>query len=132
MMGATQASQVRLVLEDRSCENANLAKNAAPPRFDGTDNPRERRLLAALLRGPLKREQADRVAGASNAPEWISRLRKKGLGIPCTISVSRDRDGRPCRPGTYSFVGDDHRSVVEWMEREGLGVDDLANTSSSR
>lgn len=76
--------------------------------------------------GPLMREQADRVAGASNGPHWVMQLRRKGLAIPCKRMVATDRDGEPCRPGRYSLTDEDRRRIIEWMEREGLSIADLA------
>lgn len=64
---------------------------------------RETRLLEALLDRPLHREEVDRVAGASNGPHYIQRLRRCGLRIHTERVATVDRDGRPCRPGVYSL-----------------------------
>ena len=65
-------------------------------------SPRKRRLLKALLNGPVYREAADRVAGASNSPELIRQLKNDhGLHITTHRPVHTDRDGRITRPGLY-------------------------------
>lgn len=64
--------------------------------------PRAFRLLKALTRGPVTREEADRIAGASNSPDQIHRLRNRfGLAIRTERVVRIDRDGRPTRIGIY-------------------------------
>lgn len=62
---------------------------------------RERRLLVALLDGPVSREALDRGIGTSNAPDVVFRLRQKGFAIPCELRKGIDRDGRPCHFGVY-------------------------------
>ncbi len=44
-------------------------------KFLGTDNPRELRVIQALLTRPRRREDVDAIAGASNGPDLISNLR---------------------------------------------------------
>lgn len=57
-------------------------------------SPRHRRLIVALLLGPLPREAADRVAGASNSPEYVRELRDKyHLNIHTERVEKIDRDG---------------------------------------
>lgn len=90
--------------------------------FYGTDNPRELRVLRALLVGPLKREQLDSVAGCSNGPQLVSNLRGKGLGnsgLLCTMTTGIDRDGRQVTCGTYSLTDDSRRVVSEWLSKIG-------------
>jgi hypothetical protein len=84
-------------------------------KFTGTDNPRHLRVIAALLRRPTSREELDSVAGASNGPELVAELRRRGLDAPCERICFIDRDGRPCRPGVYSFTTRDRRLVHKWM-----------------
>lgn len=76
---------------------------------------RHLRLGKALINAPLTREQADRVAGASNSPQIISELRKKGLEAPCDLIPSQDRDGTPCKHGLYSFTDDDKAIFSSWI-----------------
>lgn len=62
---------------------------------------RQIRTLKALINAPLMREQLDKVAGASNGPEVVAGLRRKGLDVFCERVPSIDRDGKPCKPGRY-------------------------------
>jgi len=63
---------------------------------------RHHRLIVALLIGPLPRETADRVAGASNSPHYIGELRDKfHLSIRTERVEKIDRDGFTTRPGVY-------------------------------
>lgn len=64
--------------------------------------PRHRRLIIALIAGPLTRESADRVAGASNGPHYIKELKDKfGLNIHTERVEKIDRDGFVTWPGVY-------------------------------
>ena len=71
---------------------------AHPAKFHGTDNPRELRALALLLRRPsVPREAFDREVGCSNGPALVQRLREYGLGwvhLVCTRIEVIDRDGQ--------------------------------------
>lgn len=72
-------------------------------------SPRENRTLEALKNtyGPIFREQIDRIAGASNGPGIIRRLRQKVTGydgIETIRAESIDRDGQRCRPGLYRLT----------------------------
>lgn len=92
---------------------------ARPVIFQGTDNPRELRALALLLRRPsVPREALDREVGCSNGPDLIARLRGYGLGedhLPCTRIVVMDRDGCKCRPGVYWLTTQGRRAVMRWL-----------------
>jgi len=78
--------------------------------------PRQTRALRRLLERPVMREELDSVAGVSNAPDEVMRLRAKGLIIHCDRIDSYDRDGKHTRPGLYSL----DKSSVEYA-RELLG-----------
>ena len=88
-------------------------------KFIGTNNPRYRRALDALLNGPVTRHDLARIAGAANAPELVAELRRRGLNIPCERIDFIDRDGDKCRPGEYHLTDDDHRMVSDWLKSEG-------------
>lgn len=90
-----------------------------PARFLGTANPRHLRALEVLLRRPLPRESLDSVAGASNSPELVAELRRRGLDVPCERIHFIDRDGRDCRPGVYRLSEADRRKVHQWQARRG-------------
>ena len=77
--------------------------------------PRHRRLIVALLIGPLPRETADRVAGASNSPHHVGELRDKfHLNIQTERVEKIDRDGNKTRPGIYHLEADS-RELAELL-----------------
>jgi hypothetical protein len=90
-------------------------------RFDGTDNPRHLRALAALLKSPQPRQTLDAIAGCSNAPDLVAELRRRGLDAPCTRIKTLDRDGQPCRPGIYHLSPADRRKVNKWLSSRATG-----------
>lgn len=85
--------------------------------FSGTDNPRHLRVIDALMIRPRKREEVDRIAGASNAPELIAELRRRGLRIMCMLVQGVDRDGHLVKSGVYEFDEEDRRAVNAWLGR---------------
>lgn len=95
----------------------NQAEQSAPSKrkFTGTDNPRHLRAITALMRRPISRQELDSVAGASNSPELVAELRRRGLDVPCERIRFIDRDGCPCRPGVYSFTTSDRRKFYRWQ-----------------
>ncbi len=95
------------------------AESANVERHLSIRSPRQQRALMRLMRGPAWREEIDRVAGTSNGPDVIGRLRKKGLEVPCEQLERIDRDGRRCRPGLYSLTPDDRRMVRQWLAQRG-------------
>lgn len=84
-------------------------------KFTGTENPRHLRVIHALLIRPRKREEIDRTAGASNGPQLIADLRRRGLNIPCTRVPGIDRDGCPIKFGVYELDDDDRRKLKIWL-----------------
>lgn len=79
---------------------------------DSTDrrlrlSPRQSRVVDALRPGQwVKREAMDRIAGSSNSPDVIYRLRHK-LGddaIEMELVDGIDQDGLPCRTGRYRLT----------------------------
>jgi hypothetical protein len=91
-------------------------------RFAGTDNPRYLRVIQALMLRPRKREEIDRIAGASNGPDLIDKLRQRGLKVQCKRTPGIDRDGRPIRFGIYEFNDEDRRAVNAWLRRRTAKV----------
>ncbi len=70
--------------------------------------PRHRRILAALLEDRRTREEVDALAGASNGPDEVFRLRRVyGLSVPCERIDTRDRDNRSVQVGIYSLTARD-------------------------
>lgn len=90
-------------------------------KFTGTDNPRHLRAIQVLLARPVPREQLDAVAGASNSPELVAELRRRGLDAPCERISFIDRDGKQCRPGVYSLTIGDRRKIYSWMAKRKQG-----------
>lgn len=81
-----------------------------------TDNPRERRIIRALAGGAKTREELDAIAGASNVPDAIAALRRKGLEIPSCREPVTDRDAEIVYRGRYCFSDADRqrtRSIWE-------------------
>lgn len=76
-------------------------------------SPRELRVLKHLMASrSAMREVVDRVAGSSNGPDVVARVRRKlNIEIPCDRVPATDRDGKPCKPGRYSLTEGD-RTVV--------------------
>ena len=72
-----------------------------------TDNPRERRIIRALATGAQTREELDAIAGASNVPDAIAALRRKGLEIPSCREPVTDRDAEIVYRGRYRFSEND-------------------------
>jgi hypothetical protein len=104
------------------------------PRFQGATTTRRRRVLGALLQRAVWREELDRIAGSSNGPDEISHLRKAGLPkdtcLVCEMRASVDRDGKTVSCGLYSLTEEGRRRVLEWMDREGLTIEDLQHPAS--
>ena len=100
------------------------AESSVPSKrkFSGTDNPRQLRALTVLLRRPVPREQLDSLAGASNSPELVAELRRRGLEVPCERIRFIDRDGYICRPGVYSLTIADRRMIYAWMAKRQKGA----------
>lgn len=88
-------------------------------KFNGTENPRHLRALAALLRRPMPREHLDREAGCSNGPDLVCELRNRGLSIPCDRAPVIDRDGRQVQRGIYRLTTTDRRKVHHWLASRG-------------
>ena len=86
-------------------------------KFTGTDNPRQLRVIPALMARPRRREDIDDIAGCSNGPELVAELRRRGLEVPCERITFIDRDGKACRPGVYSFTPKDRRLIWAWQTR---------------
>lgn len=99
---------------DESKAGAAVEGSAIVGRFYGTSNPRHLRAIDALMAGPVMREQLDRIAGASNGPDLVQRLRTLGLDLPCEHVMRRDRDGKTSRPGRYSLSATDRAKLHRW------------------
>lgn len=96
---------------------AKASRGGAVKQFQGITNPRQTRVLKALIqRRKLWREEIDRIAGASNGPHVIKEMRDHlNLDLPCTRVLRIDSDGRKCRPGVYALSDRDRIKVAAWI-----------------
>ena len=107
-------------------ENARLPKDektSAPSKreFTGTGNLRHLRVLHALQTRPRPREDIDRIAGASNGPELMAELRRRGLDVPCSRTPCIDKDGFEVLRGIYHLTDTDKARLRAWLERRTKG-----------
>lgn len=93
----------------------NTAKTAS--KFDGTDNPRHLRAIHALMQRARFKNDLQSITGASNTPELVAELRRRGLETLCERVPVLDRDGLVARPGIYSFNESDRRKVNAWQSK---------------
>lgn len=84
-------------------------------KFTGTDNPRHLRAIFAMMVRPRRRVDLDDIVGATNSPELVAELRRRGLEVPCERIHFLDRDGKACRPGVYFFTASDRRLIRQWQ-----------------
>lgn len=98
-------------------KHSEQAKSNKRAHFLGTENPRHLRVIMALLVSPRPREAIDRIAGASNGPELMAELRRRGLDAPCSRTPCIDRDGFEVKRGIYHFTDKDKRLVRAWLKR---------------
>ena len=88
--------------------------------FKGVKNPRHVRALTALAyRDYVSRENLDKLAGCTNSPDLVARLRMKGIDIQMREVHTKDRDGRSCWFGEYFLLHEDKVIVGEWLEQSG-------------
>jgi hypothetical protein len=93
------------------------AKTAS--KFSGTDNPRHFRAIHALMQRARFKNDLQAITGASNTPELVAELRRRGLETPCEKVPVLDRDGLVTHPGIYSFNAHDRRKVNAWLNKRG-------------
>ena len=79
--------------------------------------PYEHRLLSQLLRGQTTRRLLDGIIGTTNTPEYVSRLRERGVDIAMEWVSGLNRDGRKVRWGEYYLPPHEYDRV-----RLSLGV----------
>ena len=113
-------AQLPLIAElSLGTDNQDSTVQAARKRkFTGADNPRHLRFIHAGIIRPRKREEIDRIAGASNGPDLIAELRRRGLRIPCHKVPGIDRDGYLIKFGVYEFDDEDRRAVKAWLREQ--------------
>lgn len=86
--------------------------------FLGATSPRQLRVMNALMLAVRSRKAIDNIAGCSNGPDVIHKLRKKGLTIPCDNVPFIDRDGHEVTHGVYSFTNQDKLKVGHWLAQQ--------------
>lgn len=79
--------------------------------------PRHCRLLSALLKGPVPREQADKLTPASNAPHYVMELRSVGIEIECTRRRFIDAEGFKRCPGTYHLTDEGRKAAKALLDK---------------
>lgn len=78
---------------------------------------KQRRLARALLdtsRG-VKREDADCIARASNGPDVVFQLRKRGIEIDTELRAFVTSDGDPSRYGVYHLQQQSRQELEELL-----------------
>jgi hypothetical protein len=95
--------------------DTNESVPSAPNKRNFKLSHRQSRVCQVLATGrKLWREEVDRIAGASNGPELMRQLRRKGLEWQCDRIKKTDRDGNKCKPGLYSIVGSGWETLQVW------------------
>lgn len=108
------------LFSELSMENTSpKLKAKAASKFTGTDNPRHFRAIHALMQRARLKNDLQAITGASNTPELVAELRRRGLEIPCEKVPMLDRDGLVTRPGIYSFNAPDRSKVNSWLSKRG-------------
>ena len=79
--------------------------------------PYEHRLLSQLLRGQTSRKILDGIIGTTNTPEYVRRLRDRGLDIGMEWVSGLNRDGKKIKYGEYYLLPADINRV-----RKSLGA----------
>lgn len=92
--------------------NANRSSITGPLFY--TNNLSELRLLEVLRKGPISREQADKVNTASNSPTVVRRLREKGLEVPCERVPFVKKDCRQSWYGRYRLTVNDLKLIRQF------------------
>lgn len=83
------------------------------------------RLAAALAKGPVTREQADRIAPASNGPHFIGELRRKlEIDLDCDRVPFTTKDGEPSWYGRYTPTREERAKLMAFVIEQGGSLDD--------
>jgi len=112
-------------------------KPRAPAKFDGPHNPREARFLQTILHRHITREEADAVAGASNSPELVNKLRERGLSLPCYRVGAYDRDALWTWRGLYGATEADKKAIAKGLygalpSRQAKGTKGRKNSGEAK
>lgn len=83
------------------------------------------RLAAALVKGPVTREQADRIAPASNGPHYIGVLRRKlEIDLDCDRVPFTTKDGEPSWYGRYTPTREERAKLMAFVIEQGGSLDE--------
>ncbi|MCD1651360.1 hypothetical protein K8090_07415 [Halomonas meridiana] len=83
------------------------------------------RLAAALAKGPVTREQADRIAPASNGPHYVKELRRKlDIKIKCDMIPCIMKDGERTRYGRYTPTREERAKLRAFVIEQGGNLDE--------
>lgn len=78
--------------------------------------PRAIRLMIALVNRPITREEADKIAKASNSPHYIMLLRRRlGLELECVRVPFLTSDGDSSWFGRYHATPDDKAKIRTYL-----------------
>jgi hypothetical protein len=103
----------------RRADAAAAGKAAKEPAKQDRRNLRWVRVLKAFEeRKYHSREQLDRIAGASNSPDLMMRLRRTlGIEFICERVLTIDRDDLLCTSGMYSLTPAGSRRARAWLAK---------------
>lgn len=82
----------------------------------------KRLLLALVARVGVSREQADRLAHASNSPDLVFQLRKRGVPIQTRFAKTTNLDGESVRYGIYFLDANDKTVARQYLRGCGYAV----------
>lgn len=80
-------------------------------------SPKETRILAALLAGTQSRLELDGIGNTVNSPEYVSRLRERGLVISTERFEVTTLDG-VAYPGRYHLHPESHELARKLLQGE--------------
>lgn len=100
--------------------------DAPLPPFTGAVCNAALRVLSALLRGALTREQVDAISGWSNGPELMRSLKNRGLVVECDRIPVTSKDGRQTMRGLYYLTEAGRVQVRRWLFERAQAAADAA------
>ncbi|XTI72735.1 hypothetical protein ACQAYK_01135 [Acidithiobacillus sp. AC3] len=133
MSARKRTEQPDLLADITGLRKFGQTKQREPRDFPGSDNPRHKRILSALMHRYCTREEIDAISGASNGPEEIRQLRELGLELPCYKLGTYDRDGFWTWRGVYALTLRDKQQVIRASScKGGAGNATQGKTSATK
>lgn len=75
------------------------------------------RLVTAIVNGPVSREEADRIAPASNSPHYIGVARRAlGVSLTCEHVPFTTLDGHKSWYGRYVASVEDQKIIRDYLD----------------